>query len=177
MSMQQSTTERITKKKDGSNATSSEGSLLVVNLRGLVNTRAPVRTTLEQLSLIRRFNSTIVPDTPVYRGMLNLSKEHVAWCKIDAPTAEKLLKARAEVSDGRRFDEKELKKSGYSSFGELAQAISSGKASLDGSQGMRKFFRLSPPKGGFRKSIRRQSGEGGILGQNKDLLKIVEKMI
>lgn len=170
--------QQSTKKKDGVDAISSEGSLLVVNLRGLVNTRAPVRTTLEQLSLIRRFNSTIVLDTAEYRGMLNLSKEHVAWCKIDAPTAEKLLKARAEVSDGRRFDEKELtKKSGYSSFGELAQAISSGKASLDGSQGMRKFFRLSPPRGGFRKSIRRQSAEGGILGQNKDLLKIVEKMI
>ena len=36
------------------------GSLLVVNLRGMVNTRTPVRSTLEQLSIARRFNATII---------------------------------------------------------------------------------------------------------------------
>lgn len=155
----------------------SDQNLLVVNLRGLVNTRRPVRRTLEQLRLINRFNATIVPDNEVYRGMLNLAKEHVAWCKLDSSTAEMLLSKRAEISTGRRATEESLKGGKYGSFADLANALASGKATLDGSLGFRQFFRLSPPRGGFKRSIRRQFGEGGILGPNKDLGKIVEQMV
>jgi large subunit ribosomal protein L30 len=154
------------------------GSLLVVNLRGLVNTRAPVKTTLEQLSIARRFNSTIVPDDRVYRGMLNLSKEHVAWCKLDGALAEKLLNARSEKSTGVKFSESELKENkDYPSFAALAKGLESGKVKLSSLNGMRPFFRLSPPRGGFKRSTRRQFNEGGILGHNEQLSKLVEKML
>ena len=171
-----SVTSSVVKKKQVSDATS--GSLLVVNLRGLVNTRTPVRTTLEQLSIARRFNATIVPDDKVYRGMLNLSKEHVAWCKIDSSMAEKLLQLRSEKSTGVKFSESELKKNDeYHSFAELAKGLESGKAKLSHCEGMRPFFRLSPPKGGFRRSTRTQYRAGGILGHNEELAKLVEKML
>lgn len=151
--------------------------LLVVNMRGMVNTRIPVRKTLEQLHLLYRFNATIVPDNEVYLGMLNAAKEHVAWCRLDASTAEKLLSNRAELSNGRKADQGALKKSGYSSFQDLADALASGKASLSSDLGFRNFFRLSPPRGGFKRSVRRQFGQGGILGPNKELPSIVERMI
>lgn len=147
----------------------------MVNLRGIVNTRTPVRTTLEQLSIVRRFNATIVPDDSVYRGMLRLSKEHVAWCKLTSDLAEKLLKTRSEKSTGKKFPEQELK--GYPSFSDLANGLVSGKAKLSGLEGMRPFFRLNPPKGGFRQSTRRQHAAGGVLGHNEDLPKIVERML
>jgi large subunit ribosomal protein L30 len=148
-----------------------------VNLRGLVNTRAPVRTTLEQLHLAKRFNATIIADNEAHRGMLRLAKEHVAWCRADATTAEKLLRQRSEKSDGHRFEESELSKFGCSTFVELAKAMEEGKASLDGSQGMRQFFRLNSPRGGLKKSIRRQYRDGGLLGENELLPKLVERMI
>jgi large subunit ribosomal protein L30 len=153
------------------------GSLLVVNLRGLVNTRTPVRKTLQQLKLLKRFNATIVPDTEVSRGMLISAKEHLAWCKLDATTAEKLLAKRAEISDGKRVNESVLKRAGFSSFAELASALASGKTALKEEFGFRQFFRLSPPKGGFNRSTRRQFGEGGVLGPNRQLLILVDKMI
>jgi large subunit ribosomal protein L30 len=156
---------------------SESGSLLVVNLRGLVNTRTPVRKTLEQLHLAKRFNATIVPNNESYRGMLHLAKEHVAWCRANAATAEKLLRQRSEKSDGHKFDEGELSKSGFSNFLDLAKAIEAGKASLDGSQGIRQFFRLNSPKGGLKRSIRRQYREGGLLGENELLPDLVERMI
>lgn len=155
-----------------------KGSLLVVNLRGLVNTRTPVKTTLEQLSIARRFNSTIVPDNPVYRGMLNLSKEHVAWCKVDSSLAEKLLKMHSEKSTGVKFAEDELKENkDYPSFAALAKGLEAGKAKLAALEGMRPYFRLNPPRGGFRRSSRRQHGAGGILGHNEELPKLVERML
>ena len=154
------------------------GSFLVINMRGLVNTRSPVRATLEQLSIARRFNATIVPDTDSYRGMLRLSKDHLAWCKIQAPLAEKLLSTRSEKSTGVKYQEEEMKKSKeYTSFSALAKALESGKVNLSHLGLMRPFFRLNPPKGGFRKSTRRQYTDHGILGHNEDLPKYVEKML
>lgn len=154
------------------------GSLLVVNLRGLVNTRTPVSKTLEQLKLLRRFNATIVPDNEVYRGMLESAKEHVAWCKLENPIAEKLLTQKLEISNGRKVTPQELSEEfGLSSFSELAGRLVAGEARLGGTPRVRQFFRLGPPRGGFKRSTRRQFGQGGILGPNKELGKIVEVMI
>ncbi len=149
----------------------------MVNMRGLVNTRAPVSKTLEQLGLLRRFNATIVPKNNVYLGMLQAAKEHVAWCELDLKTAEDLLKNRFEFSGGKKVTEENLKGSGFKSFSDLADSLVSGKTSLNDNLGFRQFFRLSPPRGGFKRSIRRQFGEGGILGPNNELPAIVEKMI
>lgn len=161
-----------------SSSTTEGGSFLVVNMRGLVNTRTPIRTTLEQLSIARRFNATIVPDTATYRGMLRLSKEHVAWCKLTADIAGKLLSMRSEKSTGVKFLEEDLKNTKiYASFDELARALESGNVNLSHLNLMRPYFRLSPPKGGFRKSTRRQHSDNGILGHNQDLTKYVEKML
>jgi large subunit ribosomal protein L30 len=154
----------------------SKGSLLVVNLRGLVNTRAPVRTTLEQLKVGRRFNATIVPDDDVHRGMLNLAKEHVAWCELSGDIAEKLLMGRSEKSTGTRVSESDISKT-HGSFREIASALEQGKIKLNSIEEIRPFFRLSPPRGGFKRSIRRQYRDGGILGPNEMLASLVEKML
>jgi large subunit ribosomal protein L30 len=154
-----------------------KGGLLVVNLRGMVNTRSPVRTTLDQMKIGRRFNATIVPDDKVHRGMLHLSKEHVAWCKLDAATAEKLLKTRSEKSTGKRTPEGEIKTEEYGSVGEIANALASGKLKLKSVDTIRPFFRLSPPRGGFKRSTVRQFSAGGVLGPNSALPELLEKML
>jgi large subunit ribosomal protein L30 len=110
--------------------------------------------------------------------MLNVSKEHVAWCKIDGGLAQKLLQ-RSEKSTGVRFEEEEMKKrsENYSSFSEFAKDLESGKAKLNDVETMRPFFRLKPPRGGFRRSTRRQFRDGGVLGQNEELPRLVERML
>ena len=159
-------------------ANANEGSLLVVNLRGLVNTRTPVRTTLEQLSIARRFNATIVPNNKVYRGMLNVSKDRIAWCKLDGSLAQKLLETRSERSTGVRFEEQSMKDSeDYRSFSDFAKGLELGNARLNDVKAMRPFFRLKPPRGGFKKSTRRQFRDGGVLGHNEELPKLVERML
>jgi len=153
-------------------------SLLVVNLRGMVNTRVPVRRALEQLHLVRRFNATIVPESKDYLGMLRLCKEHVAWTVANAELVEKLLKQRGEISDGRRVTEETLGVDGKPvSFKNIAQLVASGKIRLDGTQGFRQFFRLSSPRGGFHRSVRRQYPAGGILGPNPELGSLVDSML
>jgi large subunit ribosomal protein L30 len=170
-----SSTKTILSTKGGEKR-QAKSSLLVINLRGMVNTRAPVRTTLEQLRVARRFNATIVPNDVVHLGMLNLAKEHVAWCEIDAGIAEKILSSRAEISTGTRVAENTIAKD-HGSFREIASKLESGELLMNSIKEIRPFFRLSPPRGGFKRSIRRQYRDGGILGPNEELAALVEKML
>ncbi len=160
------------------NKEGASGSLLVVNMRGMVNTRAPVLRALTQLHLTHRFNATIVPDTEMFEGVLKSAKEHVAWCRADVGTVEKLLHDRGENLNGGRLRESGLAKgSPFSSLSDLAQAIESGKVKLGSALGVKAFFRLSPPRGGFKRSSRRQYSEGGILGPNKELPILLNAML
>ena len=43
--------------------------------------------------------------------------------------------------------------------------------------GMLPYFALAPPKGGFKRSTRRQFREGGTLGPNPELPTVVKRMI
>ncbi len=117
-----------------------------------------------------------MPKEEAYIGMLKLAKEHLAWCELNAGIAEKLLSSRAEISSGTRVAESVIAKN-YGSFADIASKLESGEIELKSIIGIRPFFRLSPPRGGFKRSIRRQYRDGGILGPNEELPSLVEKML
>lgn len=149
---------------------------LVVNLRGLVNTPAGVRETLKNLHLETRFRATLVPDTPDYRGMLRRAKEHVAWCEAKPELTLKMIEKRGRVEGKTPITDDVVKALGYSKLSDLAKALSDGKTTLN-AVGVKPSVALSPPKGGFRRSTRRLYSQGGVLGHNPELPKLVEAMI
>ncbi|MCP8322830.1 MAG: uL30 family ribosomal protein [Candidatus Methylarchaceae archaeon HK02M2] len=151
--------------------------LLVVRLRGTVNVREPVRRTLEQLHLTKRFRATIIPDTPEYRGMLLASKELVGWCPVDSSLISKLIKNRGRKGGWKPLTYNDIKKLGFKGFRGIAKSIDEGKTALKEIEGMNPYFALSPPKGGFKRSTRRLYTQGGILGENPELVSIVANMI
>ena len=149
---------------------------LVVNLRGLVNTPRDVKETLKRLHLQTRFRATLVPDTPEYRGMLKRAKEHLAWCEAEQELTLKLIEKRGRVEGKTPITDDVLKALGYSKLGDLAKALSDGKTTLN-AVGVKPSVALSPPKGGFRRSTRRMYTQGGVLGHNPELPRLVEAMI
>jgi large subunit ribosomal protein L30 len=48
---------------------------------------------------------------------------------------------------------------------------------LSSVHGVLPYFRLAPPRGGFKLSLRRQYTERGLLGNNPKLEEIVRRMI
>jgi len=155
------------------------GKLLVVNLHGLINVPRGTRETLIQLGIGKRFAATVVGDDPVSWGSVHLCKDYVAWAPLDAELLTSLLQSRGRVSNSKTLDEEQLKALGYKTYADLAQAIIKGETSntLSSVKGLKPFFGLSPPKGGFKRSSRRQFREGGILGENPLLPEIVRRMI
>ncbi len=152
------------------------GLLLVVNLHGQINSAKAVRQALNELWVAKKFSATVVTDDPTTVGMLRLCKDYIAWAPVDEGLLGDLLKKRGMVSTNRSLDQGSLKQLGFKNHEELASKMTKEKLRLSAIEGILPFFRLAPPRGGFRLSMRRQSTEKGLLGRNPQLEGIVRRM-
>lgn len=153
------------------------GLLLVLNVHGSINSPAAVRQALGELKVSKKFTASVVSDDPATQGMLRLCKEYVTWSPVDLPLLSRLLKERGMVSSARRLDAKALKELGYGSYDSLAERMLKEGLRLTALEGVLPYLRLAPPKGGFRRSLRRQASDGGLLGSNPGLPEIVGRMV
>jgi len=153
------------------------GLILVVNLHGMINSSAPVRKALNELWVAKKFSASVVPDDAATVGMLKLCKDYVAWTPVEEDLLSDLLKKRGRVSASRTLDAASLKELGYKKHEDLAAKMMEAQMRLSAVKGVLPYFRLAPPKGGFRMSLRRQSTERGLLGNNPKLEEIVRRMI
>jgi large subunit ribosomal protein L30 len=151
--------------------------LLVVNLHGAINSPAPVRKALGDLKVVRKFSASVVTDDPATGGMLRLCKDYIAWSPVGPDLLSELLEKRGMVSTNRTLDPASLKSMGYKSYDDMAKKMTEGGLRLSAVQGVRPFFRLAPPAGGFKRSLRRQFTEKGLLGSNPGLEAIVRRMV
>ncbi len=149
--------------------------LLVVRLKGTINTPHWARRTLTLLNLNRRFSATILSDSPVVRDMLLKVKDYAAWSTVDAETVKMLLEKRGKIIGGKPVTEEVAKSIGFDGLASLAAALAEGRVSLNKLKPIKPFFALNSPRGGFPASSRRGFGEG-ILGENPSLPRLVERM-
>jgi len=153
------------------------GLLLVVNLHGSINSPAPVRKALNELWVAKKFSASVVTDDPPTVGMLRLCKHFVAWAPVEEALLVDLLRKRGMVSSRRALDQVSLRELGFKKHEELAAKMVKDQVRLSAVEGVLPFFRLAPPKGGFKLSLRRQSTERGLLGNNPRLEGIVRRML
>jgi large subunit ribosomal protein L30 len=94
--------------------------------------------------------------------MIEKVKHYVSFGEIEKETLIKLLKARAQRVDKKQFKAEEV-----------AEELISGKSLNE--LGFKPFFRLHPPRKGIRSKI--LAKDGGVLGHNKEINKLVERML
>ncbi len=149
---------------------------LVVRIKGTVNIPTWARTTLDGLNLDRRFRATLVPETAESLGMLKRVKEVVAWTKADAAIVKELLEKRGRKAGYKPITKADLPKE-YKSIDDLASAIADNKVAMSRVEGIKPWFALSPPKGGFKRKTKQQYSQEGVLGDDKELAEIVKRML
>jgi len=149
----------------------------VIRLRGEVDVHRKIKDTLRLLRLHRKYHCIVVPETPSYKGMLQVVKDYVAYGEIDGKTLALLLRNRGRLIGNRRLTDEYVKeKTGYESIEDFANAVIEGKASLKDLPDLKPVFRLHPPRGGL-KSIKWHYGYGGDLGYHgKEISKLIYKM-
>jgi large subunit ribosomal protein L30 len=147
----------------------------IVRLRGEVNLRPEIKSTLAMLHINRVNHCVVVREDEHYRGMIQKVKDYVAWGNIDDDTLAMLLEKRGRMSANRRLTEQFLNENtSYRSFKELAGAIISGKTSLKDLQ-IKPIFRLHPARKGL-KTIKKTAQQGGDLGFRTDLADLIKRM-
>ena len=154
--------------------------LAIIRLRGTVNVRPDVEDTLRMLRLVKKYHMVLYPaDMPGLKGMLQKAKDWITWGEIDAETLIEVLKSRGRAPGNKKLDENYLKKEiGVSNVEELAEKVMKGEILLHKCEKIKPVFRLHPPRGGFKKSLRRQYNNSGELGyRGSDINLLIRRML
>lgn len=124
--------------------------LAAVLIRGRINTRTPIRDTLNMLKLVRKNTCVLVKDTATMKGMLVKVKDYITFGEIDEETIKILSEKRSQKTKDR-----------------------------NGKEITKPFFRLHPPRGGFeRKGIKKTFKVGGALGyRGSKINELIKRMI
>jgi large subunit ribosomal protein L30 len=149
---------------------------LVVRIRGTVNIPSFATATLRYLNLTKKYRATLLPENAQYLGMLRKVKNIVAWTVADPKIIVELLQKRARKPGQNHGSDFDLPH-GFDSIEPLALAISENRLSMSDIPGLKPWFPLHPPRGGFKRKTKTQYKEGGVLGEDKLLIDLVRKML
>lgn len=156
----------------------SDNSFVIVRIRGEIGVKRKINETMKYLHLLKKFNATIVADNESYRGMVKESKDYITWGLPTSQLVVELLLKRGKLVGGELITPEYItKKTGLNSVEEVAEAIVSSKITLKDIEGLKPVFRLSPPKGGFKRTTKSNIKNGGELGYRKDISSLVFRML
>lgn len=153
--------------------------ILVIRIRGSVNVNYKIEDTLKMLRLHRVNHGVLLFADKTIHGMLRKIRDYVAYGEIEQKVLLQLLIKRSMIQGNKKLTEEHLKnKTDYSTLSDLAKALMKGKVSVKEIYKMKPIFRLHPPRGGFRGTIKKHFNAGGILGHVGNYInKLAIKMI
>ncbi|MGO9643199.1 MAG: 50S ribosomal protein L30 [Candidatus Bathyarchaeia archaeon] len=149
---------------------------LVIRIRGSFGIPPDVEHTLRNLRLNNKFNATLLKKTPSMLGMLRHGKDYVTWGEVNSADIANLLKKRGEVNTGNRLTDQYVKEFlAQQSIDGLAVALANGEIELKTlwQKGVKAFFRLHPPSGGFSGTIKRPFNSRGELGYRRTEISVL----
>jgi len=147
---------------------------LVIRIRGTMGLAPDVVDTLNRLNMPKNHTAVLLTDTPSNEGMLRKVADYVTWGEITPASMEALLERRGRLPGDKRLTSDEIGKLGLGSLKEIAEHAMNGELP----EPIKHTFRLTPPSGGFKKSIKRHIRSGGELGYRGDSInELLEKML
>ncbi|MDD2678714.1 MAG: uL30 family ribosomal protein [Candidatus Nanoarchaeia archaeon] len=141
---------------------------LLIRIRGTVGLKKEVKDTFLMLRLKKSHWATLLPETPVYEGMIKKVKDFSIYGKISNALIEELLGKRLKMKNGKPASNELIKKA--------MNAIKAGKLLKD-VESIDPVLRLAPPIKGFKGGIKKTVKQGGVLGKHDSIDEIAKKMM
>jgi large subunit ribosomal protein L30 len=141
--------------------------IAVIRIAGLVGIDKQIARTLDALRLRRKYTCVILEEKPEFLGMLKKVKDRVAFGQIDKEILKELLLKRARLKGNKpivKLDE---------NF--VDQFIEDKKKLED--VGIKPFFRLHSPRGGFKKSTKLLFPKGVLGNHGEKINELLKKML
>lgn len=144
--------------------------IVIIRIRGTVNVPKKINENLKYLRLQKKFVCVVVSDDKENLGRIKQVKDYVAFGEIDEETLRSLILKR-----GRREGDKSVEAAGKT-IDDFIKKFLEGKAKFNDIK-IKPFFRLHPPVGGFKTSIKRPFPEGILGNHGKMINKLVQRML
>ncbi|NOZ81570.1 MAG: 50S ribosomal protein L30 [Candidatus Micrarchaeota archaeon] len=141
----------------------------VIKIRGTVTARGEIIDTLRMLRLHRKHHCVLVPDNPSFRGMLQKAKDYITWGEINDEILKELIRKRGRKPGDRRLSPEEADA--------VFKAVKSDGPAVLKKMGIKPVFRLTPPSGGFKKSIKQHFPKGELGYRGEKINELLERMI
>ena len=143
----------------------NHGKIAAIRVRGITGVKTKIEDTLNMLRLYKNNYCSVLPNNPIYVGMLKKAKDYITWGEIDDETFKILVDKRGEEFHGREADSKGKIK--YNDF-----VVANNKK-------IKKSFRLNAPRKGFgRKGIKHSFQQGGALGYRAEKINdLIKRMV
>ncbi|MCX6656613.1 MAG: 50S ribosomal protein L30 [Candidatus Bathyarchaeota archaeon] len=149
----------------------------VVRIRGGVDAQKTVEATLTMLRMEKNNYATILKDSPSYTGMLRKAKDYITWGEPDIETIKLLIVKRGKLVGNEKITDEALKGLGYDSLDKLANALVAGDVEFSQLNGIKPFFRMHPPKKGFKRTVKRPYNDHGELGYRGEAInELIKRM-
>ncbi|MFH0986523.1 MAG: 50S ribosomal protein L30 [Candidatus Micrarchaeota archaeon] len=146
--------------------------IAIIRLRGNAKMRTTIESTLQMLNLKTVNNCTVIPDTKIYRGMLQNAKDFITFGPIKKEVFEQMLLKWGRTADNGRLTDSYLKEKKFD-----ITKFMDGKMKLKDA-GIKPVFRLHPPRGGHKGGIKKPVSMKGSLGDRKEKINdLLLKMI
>jgi len=151
----------------------------IVRIRGKNKIFGKIEDTMKMLRLYDKNNCIIVDCSDSMLGMIYKIKDYITWGEASEETIRILLEKRGKIFGGKPLTEDYLKSKTKLNYIQFAKEIFEAKKSLKDIPGLKTYFRLKPPTGGFeRKGIKLPYSMGGTVGYRREKINdLIKKMI
>ena len=152
--------------------------MAVIRIRGGVGVTEKIETTMELLRLRRKHRCIIVIANDNYMGMISKVKDYCTFGEVDAATVKDLIEKRGRVVGDNKLTTEYLKQHKLTSE-TFAKKLVNSEIKIKDVEGMKQFFKLSPPIGGYeRGGIKKPYSMHGALGyRGPEINKLLRRMM
>ena len=153
--------------------------IAVIQIRGLIGVNREIKDTLRMLNLSRKNSCVIVDNSVQFIGMIRKIKDYITWGEVSEEIIGLLMEKRGKLPANIPLTEQYAKEKLNLTIAQFAKEVSEGNKKIKELPGLKPFFRLHPPVGGFEKGgIKKPFSLGGVLGYRKDKInELIKKMI
>lgn len=140
--------------------------VLVIRVRGAPHMNYKIDDTLKMLRLHKVNHAQIYLSNKTVDGMLKKAKDYIAYGEINQTVLLQLLKKRGLLKGNKPLTNEHVKLmcENIDDIEGLTKALIDGKIKYKDIKNIKPIFRLHPPRGGYRGTIKKAYKSGGTLG-------------
>jgi len=144
--------------------------IIAIRIKGIPSVPKDIEKTLHLLRLRQKFSATLLQENEITQGMLKKVHAYVAYGKIDKETLKELILKRGRLLGNKliQIDAKNIDN--------FAESLIAGKARLQDMK-LKPFFRLHPPRHGFKKSTLTLYPRGTLGNHNEKINELLRRML